>query len=456
MALQSASHSPTPLCGTEQGALRPPAMATVTLVPVLGDALPILSQEECLQSALRGRGSATGVGPSSVQRGRRKNLAVNPRAQRGDRHGAHPHDINGRGGDTIPEADVHSGVATGRGGSRSLRGRRRGRLGSRGVPPVARGGRHVGTHRALGLAPPGWIPPPIQNQRLSPIALRARRWVEEVRDVPGVNLGSEGAWDDAANDSAEDDFSTPARTPPREGMQALSPPALCGFSVADFQPGAPPADIASRQSLGEHHPCLHNCGVNNCPFSLTSPASIARARSRGIQLHGTGSPTDHARVDHRAFPDLVQVKVRLSLLGFDRTLWGDLEHFTGKVQHRYYHEVTGQPMFSVNFGGSIGIRELRVTDTLPLAVVQRTLDFGAGEGSGTATEVHTVGGATGDRAPPGNHTKSDTSDAKWVGCYEDFDGVSLSGTSSPHSSAELVPEDALQELGYYEDGEDLS
>jgi hypothetical protein len=97
-----------------------------------------------------------------------------------------------------------------------------------------------------------------------------------------------------------------------------------------------------------------------------------------------------------------------------------------------------------------------VTDTLPLAVVQRTLDFGAGEGSGTATEVHTVGGATGDRAPPGNHTKSDTSDAKWVGCYEDFDGVSLSGTSSPHSSAELVPEDALQELGYYEDGEDLS
>jgi hypothetical protein len=50
------------------------------------------------------------------------------------------------------------------------------------------------------------------------------------------------------------------------------------------------------------------------------------------------------------------VKVRLFLLGFDQTLWGDLEHFTSKVQLRYYHEVTGQPMFTVNFGGRIGIR----------------------------------------------------------------------------------------------------
>jgi hypothetical protein len=92
-------------------------------------------------------------------------------------------------------------------------------------------------------------------------------------------------------------------------------------------------------------------------------------------------------VDHRAFPDLVQVKVRLSLLGFDRTLWGNLEHFTGEVQHRYYHEVTGQPMFTVNFGGSIGIKELCVSDTEPVPHVQRSLHFSAAEGSDMTTQT---------------------------------------------------------------------
>jgi hypothetical protein len=146
--------------------------------------------------------------------------------------------------------------------------------------------------------------------------------------------------------------------------------------------------IQPAKSLGEHHPSRHYCGVPDCPFALSLPASIARARSQGVPLQRTGTPTDHARVDPRTFPAPVYVQVRLSLLGFDRMLWGDLEHFTSQVEHRYYHKVTGQPMFSVNFGGSIGVRELRVSDTEPVSAVRRTLHFDVGDGSGTTTRVH--------------------------------------------------------------------
>jgi hypothetical protein len=44
-------------------------------------------------------------------------------------------------------------------------------------------------------------------------------------------------------------------------------------------------------------------------------------------------------------------------------------------------------MFSVNFGGSIGLRKLRVSGTDAVSPVHRTLDFTIGEGSGTATGV---------------------------------------------------------------------
>lgn len=170
----------------------------------------------------------------------------------------------------------------------------------------------------------------------------ARRAAEEWQARNAVDLSSQRApWCDAGNDSDGEGFLIPPCSPQRRRSPASPAPGICGFTIADFHPGAAPADTASRQSLGMHHPNLHNCGVNDCPFSLSSPSLIARARAQGMLLQRTGSPTDHARVDHRAFPDLVQVKVRLSLLGFDRTLWGDLEHFTGEVQHRYYHEVTG-------------------------------------------------------------------------------------------------------------------
>jgi hypothetical protein len=37
--------------------------------------------------------------------------------------------------------------------------------------------------------------------------------------------------------------------------------------------------------------------------------------------------------------------------------------FLGVVTNRYYHEINGGPMFSVDFGGEIGTREVRVDDS---------------------------------------------------------------------------------------------
>jgi hypothetical protein len=57
------------------------------------------------------------------------------------------------------------------------------------------------------------------------------------------------------------------------------------------------------------------------------------------------------------------VKVALTVLGIDCSHWGALEKFSGVVKNRYYQEVHGAPMFTVDFGGGIGRREVRVCDT---------------------------------------------------------------------------------------------
>jgi hypothetical protein len=51
------------------------------------------------------------------------------------------------------------------------------------------------------------------------------------------------------------------------------------------------------------------------------------------------------------------------VLGFDRAKWGDLEYFNSLVVDRYYLEVTGASMFFLRFGGSIGIREVKMCNT---------------------------------------------------------------------------------------------
>jgi hypothetical protein len=78
------------------------------------------------------------------------------------------------------------------------------------------------------------------------------------------------------------------------------------------------------------------------------------------------SPGDHIRVDKRAFTKPTHIKVKLQVLGFDNGLWGDLvEHFSGLVVDRYYQQVTGAPMFSIQFGRSVETREVKVYDTAP-------------------------------------------------------------------------------------------
>lgn len=64
-------------------------------------------------------------------------------------------------------------------------------------------------------------------------------------------------------------------------------------------------------------------------------------------------------------------------------MWGGLEYFSSTVVDCYYHDVTGFPMFTVNFGGSIGKREMKVSDTIAdpakifVGTTQPSLDFGS-------------------------------------------------------------------------------
>jgi hypothetical protein len=112
--------------------------------------------------------------------------------------------------------------------------------------------------------------------------------------------------------------------------------------LAQFELGATPwGEDAHR-----NHPLLRDCGKPGYPF-----------------LKVLYSPGKSLPVDDHAFLDPVHMKVSLSLLGFDASLWGDLQHFSGEFRDRYYHAVHGAPFFSVDFKGSIGIREVRVQDT---------------------------------------------------------------------------------------------
>jgi hypothetical protein len=165
---------------------------------------------------------------------------------------------------------------------------------------------------------------------------------------------------------------------------AIQRPGICRFTIQDFTPRAECPNPYLRQSLGEYLPWLHNCGEATCPF--TEPPTHVRRQSLeiGHPLPNSGlSPGDHVRVDKRAFLHDVHVKVTLELLGYDRGMWGGLEHFSGHVVDSYYHEVTGFPMFTMDFMGSIGKREVKVCDAILDSAktfggsTQRFLDFGS-------------------------------------------------------------------------------
>jgi hypothetical protein len=130
--------------------------------------------------------------------------------------------------------------------------------------------------------------------------------------------------------------------------------------LAQFEPRASPRGKHARKN----HPLLLDCGKSCCPFSKVPH-----------------SPGKSMPVDDHAFSDPIYVKVSLSLLGFDASLWGDLQHFFGEVRDWYYHVVHDVPFFNVDFKGSIGIREVRVQYTeidheKTFSSMQRALHFG--------------------------------------------------------------------------------
>jgi hypothetical protein len=106
--------------------------------------------------------------------------------------------------------------------------------------------------------------------------------------------------------------------------------AICRFTVEDFTPGAAEPNPYLRQSVGEYLPWLHNCGEETWPFTEPPSHVYQLALETGQPLpNSTLSPGDHIRVDKRAFRRAVFVKVKLSLLGYNSGLWGNLESFSG-------------------------------------------------------------------------------------------------------------------------------
>jgi hypothetical protein len=288
---------------------------------------------------------------------------------------------------------------------------------------------------------------------------------------------STGTQDDAAMTQSELCVTPPQSPPPSEKLPALLPgprrvrAAICKFTLQDFTPGAPEPNPYLRQAVGEYLPWLHNCGEETCPFT-EPPAHLYRMSLEiGQPLPNSElSPGDHIRVDKRAFQRDVFVKVKLVLLGYDPRLWGDLEFFSGLVVDRYYQEVSGTPMFSVDFGGSIGHREVRVMDSVVEerhgneGSAQRSLDF-TGVSSGSNAGGQTLGdiGSNDCTVDVGNLNPLDPnapllpdsdSDLSWTGDFVDFQEDDEDSGHKDNGDGD-AEEDPLAELGMYDPDEDL-
>ena len=142
-------------------------------------------------------------------------------------------------------------------------------------------------------------------------------------------------------------------------------PTICQFSMQDFIPGSEEPNPYLRQSIGEYLLLFYNYREERCPF--TKPPTYLRQMSleTGCSLPNSNmSPSDHIRVDKRAFPRDVHVHVKLAVLGYDPRLQGDLQHLKRLVVDQYYQEITGSPMFNIDFGGIIDFQEVCVCDIL--------------------------------------------------------------------------------------------
>lgn len=150
--------------------------------------------------------------------------------------------------------------------------------------------------------------------------------------------------------------------------------------------------------------------------------------------------------------------VKLEVLGFDPGLWEGVEELSAQVLHWYYHEMHGQPMFSLNFGGTIGKREVLVLESVPdesrsNSGVTRTLDFGDEDADCT----HRVNPGVGEKGngfpqPEPVVEDEDISDHEWVHSWEDFCPLNSPGDSAALGGS--FAEMPWQELGVYDEGED--
>jgi hypothetical protein len=141
-------------------------------------------------------------------------------------------------------------------------------------------------------------------------------------------------------------------------------PAICQFNVQDFTPSAKEPNPYLRQAVGKYLQWLRNYGEEMC---LLPPTYLHQmSLETGCPLPNSNlSPSDYIRVDKRAFPRAVHIHVKLVVLGYDPELWGDLQHFRSLMVDRYYQEITGSPILSIDFRDNIGNWEVCACDTLP-------------------------------------------------------------------------------------------
>lgn len=79
------------------------------------------------------------------------------------------------------------------------------------------------------------------------------------------------------------------------------------------------------------HSSMIACGEENCPLSDGSFTARKRVVELDFDFETIESHGQHMRVDHHTFRHPEYVLVKLSALGLDCSLWGDIEHFRGLV-----------------------------------------------------------------------------------------------------------------------------
>ena len=260
--------------------------------------------------------------------------------------------------------------------------------------PHSNSGNELGHGVATSGAPRLWQPPPILVGQRSPIILRPRI----------IHM--------------VDSFKTPPTEEGPSDLTATTPPnCINGFSIGTD---------------------LHEC---------FTPRASPLAPLVADPVH---SPTEHRLLDDDTFPTELRVKVRCETLDLDPGLVRDESGVSGFVVSHFFHHVTGTPMFQVNFGGGIGCRFVRVSNTaLELETTfdetQRTL---FDEDVETTIDAVMV-------TLPALQVESDD-DSEWQGEYADFQSQRESGDTRSDGCAACYTEDPLKELGMYNSEKDVS